>query len=238
MAENAGTKQETLQAKKKKRTAASTQAYIDIAEIRDNIVVLMNGTLRAVLLVSSVNFALKSEEEQRASISGYVSFLNSLDFPIQIVIQSRPLNINGYLEELKKQEEQQINDLLRMQIAEYRSYIEELVELGDIMSKRFYVVVPYNPVTDTSMSKGFVERLMAAFSPTRVIRLKEEKFQKMKKELDRRVNHVMSGLVDMGLSAVQLDTQSLIELFYNTYNPDMFTQQRMANIEELRVDRV
>ena len=188
--------------------------------------------------MSSVNFALKSEEEQRASISGYVSFLNSLDFPIQIVIQSRPLNINGYLEELKKQEEQQINDLLRMQIAEYRSYIEELVELGDIMSKRFYVVVPYNPVTDTSMSKGFVERLMAAFSPTRVIRLKEEKFQKMKKELDRRVNHVMSGLVDMGLSAVQLDTQSLIELFYNTYNPDMFTQQRMANIEELRVDRV
>lgn len=233
---NKGKKEDTLTAKKKPRKPASTQDYVDIAEVRDNIVILNNGTIRSVLLVSSVNFALKSEEEQRATISGYVSFLNSLDFPIQIVIQSRPLNIDVYIETLKQKEEQQANELLRMQIAEYRSYIQELVELGEIMSKRFYVVVPYNPAADGTTSKGVTERVMAAFAPTRIIKLKEEKFQKMKLELDRRISHVLNGLTGMGLSTVQLDTQSLIELYYNTYNPDLHGQQKLTNLNELRLE--
>lgn len=227
--------EEQLKAKKNRSRPASTQSYLDIAEIRDNTIVLSNGTIRTVLLVSSVNFALKSEEEQKAIIGSYVAFLNSLNFPIQIVVQSRPLDIDKYLENLKEKEDQQVNELLRMQIAEYHSYIKELVELGEIMSKRFYVVVPYNPAADQT-NKGFLGRIGGLISPTKIIRLKEDKFRKMKMELDRRMEHVLNGLQGMGLSSVQLDTQSLIELFYRTYNPDIEKQQKIADVEELRVE--
>src|SRR3989344_107141 len=102
-----------------KKTSTSTQAYLDIAEIKDNAVILKDGSIRAVLLASSVNFALKSEDEQNAIIQGYISFLNSLDFPLQIVVQSRKLNIDQYLEDLKQKEQSQTNELLRTQISEY-----------------------------------------------------------------------------------------------------------------------
>jgi hypothetical protein len=120
-----------------KKVSISTQQYLDIAEIKNDSVALKDGTLRAVLLVSSINFALKSEDEQNASISAYVSFLNALDFPLQIVIQSRKLNIDVYLEQLAQRERMLSNELLRAQISDYREYVKELVELGEIMSKRF-----------------------------------------------------------------------------------------------------
>lgn len=219
---------------KKVKSRPSTQSYLDIAEIRDDTVVLKDGTVRAVLMVTSINFALKSEEEQQAVIQGYISFLNSLDFSVQIVIQSRKLVIDDYLSELKKREKQQPNELLRMQIAEYRQYIQELVSLGDIMQKRFYVVVPYSPATDKE--KGFLFRLKDVFAPTEVLRLKEEKFQEYKEALNRRVEKVIGGLASLGLSAVPLDTQGLIELYYNTYNPDVSAQQKLVEVERLRVE--
>ncbi len=222
---------------KKEKTSSiknSTQKYLDIAEIKDDTIVLKNGSLRAVLLVSSINFSLKSEEEQQAIIQAYVSFLNSFDFPIQIVIQSRKLNIEPYLEKLKAIEKEQTNELLRLQTAEYRNYILEMVKLGDIMNKRFYVVVPYNPLSDKG--KKFFSRLVESFQPALIVSLEEDKFQRRRRELMQRVEQVIGGLNSMGLEVVVLDTQGLIELFYNTYNPEISQQEKLVETGEIRVE--
>lgn len=212
----------------------STQHYLDIQEIVDNCIILKDGTLRAVILVSSINFALKSEEEQVAIIQGYTQFLNSFDFPLQIVIQSRKLNIEEYLERLKAVEKEQTNELLRMQTAEYRQYIQELVEIADIMSKRFYVVVPYSPVSQKQ--KKFFARLKETLSSTLVVHLKHQKFTKYKNELFKQVDYVTDALSSIGLKSAQLDTQSLIELFYNTYNPEVASQEKMVGLDKIHVE--
>lgn len=212
----------------------STQQYLDIAEIKDDTVIMKDGTIRAVLLVSSINFALKSEDEQNAIIGSYVRFLNSLDFILQVVIQSRELNINGYLEYLKQREKEQTNKLLKIQTAEYIEYIDELTSIGKIMNKRFYLIVPYNPLSDKQ--KGFFSLLKEALRPATSLRLQEKKFQRYKESLNRRIDMVMSGLGSMSMQAVQLDTQSLIELYYKTYNPDTAKNQDLAKMEKLRVE--
>jgi len=145
----------------------STQRFLAIAEIRDGTVVLRDGTLRTALLCSSVNFSLKSDEEQEALIAGYVQFLNTLDFPLQIVVQSRKLSIDTYLSRLAESEKNQTNELLRLQIADYRKFVSELVELGAIMSKRFFMVVPYNPLSDKK--RGFFSRLQDVITPARAV---------------------------------------------------------------------
>lgn len=211
----------------------STQQYLEIAEVRDGVLIMKDGTIRAVVLVSSMNFSLKSDDEQQAIIQGYISFLNTLDFPLQIVIQSRKLDISGYLNDLAEREKRQTNDLLRMQMADYRQFVGELVDLGEIMTKKFYVVVPYNPAAD--VKQGYFKQLAAVFSPSTAIHLKQEQFLELKHNLDQRVSNTMGGLIGMGLSAVQLDTQSLIELFYIAYNPDTAPQQKMVGLEELRI---
>ncbi len=194
---------------------------------------MRDGTLRAVLLVSSINFALKSEDEQNAIISAYVSFLNNIDFPLQIVIQSRELDITNYIEQLKKKEKEQTNELLKMQTAEYVQYIEELISMGKIMNKRFYVCIPYNPLSDKS--KSFFSSLLDVFRPATLIKMKEKKFLNYKMELDRRTDNILSNLGSIGLNAVRLDTQSLIELLYNTYNPVTSKNQKLVDVEKLRV---
>ena len=226
-----------MRSKKLKGTTPTipTQKYLDFAEIKDDTVILKDGTLRAVLLVSSINFSLKSEDEQNATIAAYVSFLNSIDFPIEMVIQSRRLNIDNYMENLTTQERGQSNELLRAQIADYREFIKELVELSDIMSKKFYVVIPYVP--GKIESRGFMSRVSSVFTPAKVIKLKEKKFQDYKDLLDKRLEHVMSGLASMSLNSVRLDTQSLIELYYTTYNPESASQEKLTNIQEMRVNK-
>ena len=217
-----------------KRALPATKRFLDIAELRDGTVVMKDGSLRAVLLVSSINFYLKSEDEQQAIVSAYVAFLNSLDAQVQIVIQSRRLNIDPYLLDLKQREEGQTNELLREQTKEYRSFVHELIELGNIMSRRYFVVVSMNPFK--SKKKGFFKRFGELWAPGVAIRLKEEKFQSEKYELDLRVRRVSSGLTSMGLQVTQLDTQSLIELYYTTYNPDLAQIEKLANMEELQVE--
>lgn len=218
---------------KKKSKRPSTQTHLPIAEIKDGVVVLKDGTLRAVLLVSSINFALKSEDEQNAIISAYVGFLNSIDFPIQIVVQSRRLQIRPYLEELQELERTQENELMRVQIADYRAFVQELVDIGQIMSKRYYVVVPYDPLSNRK--KTFWSRFKEVIKPTISLRLKEERFQERKEDLDLRVRQVGSGLSSVGLRAVQLDTQALIELYYATYNPDIAYAETLGDLNELQV---
>jgi len=217
----------------KNKITSSTQQYLDIAEFREDTVIMRDGTLRAVLLVASINFALKSEDEQNAIIAAYVGFLNNIDFPLQIVIQSRELNIDNYLTFLKQKEKEQTNELLKMQTAEYLQYITELISLGKIMNKRFYLVVPYNPLSDKQ--KGFFSKLLDSLRPASLIKMKEERFLKRRAELTRRVENVVGGLASMGVNAVTLDTQSLIELFYNIYNPETSANQKLADINQARL---
>jgi hypothetical protein len=215
------------------KITSSTQQYLDIAEFREDTVIMRDGTLRAVLLVASINFALKSEDEQNAIISAYVGFLNNIDFPLQIVIQSRELNIDNYLAFLRQKEKEQTNELLKMQTAEYLQYISELISLGKIMNKKFYMIVSYNPSSDKQ--KSFFAKLLESLRPASLIKMKEERFLKRRSELTRRVENVIGGLASMGVNAVPLDTQSLIELFYNTYNPETATNQKLVDIKELRL---
>lgn len=213
---------------------ASTQEFLDIQEIRDDVIILKDGTLRAVLLVSSINFALKGEDEQNAIIQAYVSFLNNLEYYLQIVIQSRRLDIDRYLERLKNREKELTNELLRMQIADYRKYVNELLELGEIMSKKFFVIIPYNPLSDKK--KSFFSRLLETFTAPKLIKLKTERFLYQRNELIKRVEIIIGSLNSMSLSAVLLDTQGLIELFYNTYNPETSQQEKLEDVGQLRIE--
>ena len=218
------------------KKGASVQRYLDIAAVREDVVILKDGSLRAVLAVSSVNFALKSEDEQNALISGYAQFLNSIEYPLQIVIQSRKLNIDDYLHRLKSAEKEQTNELLRMQITDYLTFVKELVDLGEIMAKRFYAVVPYSSLSDKR--KGFWPRLTEVLNPFTVLKIKEERFREHRESLLRRVSHVRSGLSALGLSVQMLDTQALIELYYLAYNPDLAETQKLADIGKMRVEEV
>ncbi|OGH82691.1 MAG: hypothetical protein A2469_00665 [Candidatus Magasanikbacteria bacterium RIFOXYC2_FULL_40_16] len=220
--------------KVKKSKLPPTQAHLSISEIKDGVVILKDGTLRVVLMTSSINFALKSEEEQTALISAYVSFLNSIDFPLQIVVQSRKMQIQTYIDQLTAQENEQMNELLKMQTADYKAFIQEYVQLSDIMTKKFYIIVTYDPMSNRK--KSFFSRLKEVFKPVLSVRLKEEIFQKRKTDLDLRVANVASGLKSMGLNVIQLDTQALIELYYSTYNPDIAFSEPVGDISKIRVE--
>ena len=213
------------------KISTTTQRYLDIAEIRDDIIVMKDSTLRSVILVSSLNFALKSEDEQNAIVSAYVSFLNNLEYPLQIVIQSREFKIDPYLEMLAKKEREQTNELLRMQTTEYLSYIKELISLGKIMNKRFYVVVTYNPLSNKP--KSFFSKMLETFKPATLIRVKEERFQRRRADLIARAEEINGGLASMGLQTAVLDTQSIIELLYNSYNPDTSVNQALVDVNKL-----
>ena len=217
-----------------KSTGASSQKYLDIAEIRDDVVIMKDGSLRAVLLVSSINFSLKSEEEQNAIISGYANFLNSLEFPMQIIIQSRPINIDNYLASLKQVQTEQTNELLKMQITDYMEYISELVKMGEIMTKRFYVVVSYSPLS--SGKKGFFDQLSNVFKLSSKIQLSVKKFEKYKEELSTRLNQTASALGSMGIDSAPIDTKGLIELYYNSYNPQLSEEQKVSEMDNTQVE--
>ncbi len=225
----------TRQVKKKNGQAPSTQQHIPFAEIRDDVIIMKDGTLRTVILVSSLNFALKSEDEQKGIIQGYVSFLNTIDFELEVVIQSRKLNIEKYLGKLDTIMRQQQNELLHKQTASYRAFVAKLVEEADIMDKKFFVVVPFSPYSNKR--KSYWTRMREVLTPASVVKLKQEKFDEYREEMGRRVSLVMAGLRSIGLEVGVLDTQALIEVFYNTYNPQTKQQKRIENIQEMQVDR-
>ncbi len=215
----------------KPKPGPSTQRYLDIAEIRDDMVILKDGTVRAVLLVSSINFALKSSDEQEAIIQSYMSFLNGLEFPVQIVIQSRKMNIDAYMNHLNEQQKKTANELLRAQISDYRTFVNELVELGQIMQKRFYLVLPYDPVTNKR--KNFFARLGDALSPTAAAKLNQKQIADRVEQLSRRSEMIAGELSSMGLGSARLDTQALIQLYYEVYNPDLFDTERLNDVSQI-----
>lgn len=218
----------------KPKPGPSTERFLDIAEIRDDMALLNDGTVRAVLLVSSINFALKSNEEQEAIIQAYMTFLNSLEYPVQIVIQSRRMNIDAYMNRLRERERTVENDLLRNQIADYRAFVAELVELGQIMQKMFYLVIPYDPLTNKK--KNFWTRLTEAISPAASAKLNKKQLADRIEQLSRRVEIIQSQLNSMGLTSARLDTQGLIELYYNVYNPDLFEGEKLSDIAQVQFE--
>jgi len=193
--------------------ATSTQGFLEIDQIREGIIILKNKALRGVMMVSSQNFALKSNEEQTAIIYQFQEFLNSLDFSCQIVIQSRRLNITGYLDKLKELEEKQANELLKIQTKGYRDFIQSLVTTGTIMTKTFYVTVPFTLLESKGTSPA--QFLRAPKMPT----LTEGEFQRCKQQLWQRMEYVALGLRRCGLQAIPLTTPELIELFWTLHHP-------------------
>lgn len=216
----------------KKNSPASTQQHLAIAQIRDSMVVMKDGTFRAVLVVSAVNFALKSGQEQEAIIYQFQSFLNSLTSPIQILVQSRQLDLNGYLQDLATRAKDQPNQLLQFQMVDYIDFVGRLITLANIMEKRFFVVVPHNTVAGGS--RGLMNVLLGGRKTTP--HFTQQQFDHYRQELTERVNVIVSGLSGLGLRAVQLNTQELVEFYYSIYNPEEAVEEKLIDIDDLRAE--
>lgn len=217
-----------------KPKGSPTQQLIDIESIRDGVVVLKDGTIRAILMVSSLNFALKSQEEQDAIIYGYQEFLNALEYPVQVMISSRKTDITPYLELIKGRRNTQKNELLRLQMDEYMNFVGELVKDSNIMSKTFFIVVPF--ALQQSKKEGFFSRIFKGFSAAAgTHQITDEEFEHTKAQLFQRVEQVAVSLRGLGLRIVPLQTEELLELFYNMYNPVVSRNQRLKNAGQLEV---
>lgn len=228
----------------------STQNTLQIAEIRDGIVIMNDGTFRSVIMAKSINFDLMSPSEQEAVEYSYQGFLNSLYFPIQIFIRSQKVDLQPYIDKLDKIRTEHDNMLLALLMEDYIGYIDALSEQTNIMDKKFYIVIPYvhtpgNGVNGKSKggqdplttNKGFFPGLLDMFSSkSEHIVINEAALEKAKTELRNRVQSVLSGLMQCGVKGLPLDTQELIELYYDTYNPDTATRQQLKNFNDLTAD--
>ena len=221
----------------KANAKAATQLHMRIAEIRDNTVVLKNGGLRAVIKVTSVNFNLKSEQEQNAITYSYQSFLNTLEFPIQILIRSSKLDLDNYLDGLKEIATKQANQLLQRQTYDYIDYIQHLIEYADIMEKEFYIVVPTNPAR--AVKQNFIEQFWGRMHPAdsiSSIKRRHQEFAELKKKLTQKMAVVTTGLENCGLKTSQLNTTELVTLFYNTFNPNTSRNEKVEHIEKTDIN--
>ncbi len=217
-----------------KAKPTSTQKHLELAQIRDSLVIMKDGTFRSVLVVSSVNFALKSQQEQDAIIYQFQNFLNSLTTPIQILVQSRQLDLNGYLQELADRAKDQPNDLLRFQMVDYIDFVSRLITLANIMEKRFFIVVPHDTVH--MGAPGLFSFFLGGRKTTP--HFSQKQFDQYKEELMERTNVIISGLSSLGLRAVQLNTQELVEFYYGIYNPEEAAAEKLVDIDELRASIV
>jgi len=189
----------------------TTQNFLPFKEIREGILILKDNSLRAILMVSSINFALKSAEEQEAIFYQFQNFLNSLDFSIQIIVQSRVLNLTGYLDKLKELEEKQTNELMKIETAEYRNFISQLVASRQILTKMFYIVVPFTLIQLSKVSLPTTQKETS---------LSEEDFARAKNQLWQRVEFVSAGLNSCGLQNAPLNTLEIIELLWSLHHPN------------------
>jgi hypothetical protein len=219
----------------------STQNTLEIAEIRDGIVIMNDGSYRSVVMVKSINFDLMSQEEQEAVEYSYQGFLNSLYFPIQIFLRSQKVDLQPYIDKLDKIRTEHDNMLLALLMDDYIDYIDGLAQQTNIMDKKFYVVIPYFATADVqralTQSKTFFSGLGTMFSnKEKHVTINEAELEKAKTELRNRVQSVLGGLLQCGVQGLPLDTQELIELYYDTYNPDTATRQQLKNFNDLTAD--
>jgi type IV secretory pathway VirB4 component len=225
---------------KPKTNPNSTQNALQIAEIRDGIVIMNDGSFRSVVMVKSINFDLMSPQEREGVEYSYQGFLNSLYFPIQIFLRSQRVDLRPYIEKLDKIRSEHENMLLALLMEDYVTYIDALSQQTNIMDKRFYVVIPYFPVADIqkaiTQSKSFFSGLAGLFNnKEQHVIINEADLTKAKDELRNRVQAVLGGLQQSGIQGLPLDTQELIELYYDSYNPDTATRQQLKNFDDLTV---
>lgn len=203
---------------------ATTQQHLDIYDISQNLVLLKNGGVRLVLGANAVNFNLLSEVEQDAIIAAYSTLLNSLSFPIQVLIRSKKMDISFYLERLKEAEKNQDNHLLKKRIGSYRNYVEQLISKNEVLDKNFYIVIPHQEEFLTS-PESVLKKLFSR--QERVILDEEQILTKAKIRLEPKKEHLIKQFNKVGVKAEQLKTKELIELFYDIYNPDLAREQRL-----------
>lgn len=194
----------------------ATQAFVPVKEVRNGVVILKDGGYRGIMMCSSVNFSLKSEDEQKGIIGGFQTFLNTLDFSVQIVLHSRKMDIRPYLEFLQTRMDAQSTELMKLQLREYIAFIENFVEGSDIMTKMFYVVVPFTPggSTEVARSLGFGAKKGSASADDAA----DAEFEEHRIQLEQRMSLAASGLAASGLRAVPLGTEEIIELLYRSFN--------------------
>lgn len=213
----------------KKQKKHSTQKYLPFKEIKEGVITMKDGSYRAILMVNSINFNLKSPDEQTALLNTFQSFLNSLEFPLQILIQSRVLDLDGYLKSLEQVRVSQTNELLQEQTQDYIDFLKELIGVTNIMSKTFYLVV-----SDTNLkgpaNQSILKRLFSkSITPT-------GKFKETRNSLMNAANLIANNLASMGLHCVLLNTKELIDVLYATYNPDIARRQKLFNINDVDAD--
>ncbi|MFA5942335.1 MAG: hypothetical protein WC798_01545 [Candidatus Paceibacterota bacterium] len=197
------------------KPAGATQQFVPIKEIRDGIITLKDGGYRGILICSSINFGLKSAEEQHAITLGFQNFLNTLDFSIQIVINSRKMDLRPYLNLLEAKEAAQKTELMRIQLREYIEFIRSFADQANIMTKSFYVVVPYAPHVSAAHTIGFLRNESASTKSAAA----QTSFEENRAQLSQRLSLVAGGLAGTGVRAVSLGTEEVIELLYRSFNP-------------------
>ena len=221
------------------KETSSSQSLISLQQIKKGVVILKSGSLRSVLEVSGINFDLKSEEEQSSVLMSWRNLINNLDFPLQVIAHSRRVNIESYLNFLQERISRETNNLLKPQGEDYYTFIKGLVTGNNIMKKKFYVVFPYDPImlkTKTILSqiaeayKTLLNLRHQAFSA--IIPLSDESFNQHYQQLMIRQNNIITNLTRMGLQARPLTTKELIELFFNSYNPEAFERESINIPEE------
>jgi hypothetical protein len=221
----------------------STQNMLQFAEIRDGIIIMNDGSYRSIVMVKSINFDLMSQGEQESVEYSFQGFLNSLYFPIQIFIRSQKIDLRPYLERLEKIRSEHDNMLLATLMEDYIEFMSDLAQQTNIMDKKFYVVIPFEPKQDVQKaltnSKNFLTGVVDLFNTKEQhIVINEAELEKAKTELRNRVQSVLSGLMQCNVQSIPLDTQELIELLYDTYNPDTATRQQIKDFDNLTAEIV
>lgn len=199
--------------------ATNTKQFVEIQEIRDDVLILKDGSLRQIIRVGSINFELKSQDEQAAILAGFRDFLNGLDFSVEIMVMSRKLNINKYLAVVNELTDRQQNELMKIQAIEYSKFVKELTQLANIMSKDFFVIVPF--YIGPRAKGGIKETLKSIFKPAETVKtLTPEEFDSYKSQLNQRVMLTYENLAGLGLGARVLKQDELTNLYYRLYNPE------------------
>lgn len=217
------------------KNAHTTQNSLQLSEIRDNIVIMADGTFRAVIACKSINFDLMSAREREGVEFSYQNFLNSLNHPIQILIRSQRVDIGPYIDRLVDIRRKQDNMLLNVLMDDYINFIDVLSQEANIMDKSFFIAIPYYPLGDLSnlkdQAKGFFGKLLA--KPNAITKIDTATYEKAKTEIKNRVDGVTSGLFQLGVQSVQLNTKELGELYYNVYNPDTAVREPLGNFDDV-----
>jgi hypothetical protein len=200
------------------KNVSGIQKFIEIKEIKNGVAIMKDNSMKAVCACSSINFDLLSQTEQEALVARFQEFLNALDFPIQIIVASRHFRIDDYLNQIKELEKTQTNELLRIQTSEYINFVQSFVEFANIMSKSFYVIVPFNVIE--SKQEGFFDKVKNIISSTKPSKQKFEieKFNQYKTQLGQRVSMVLDGLQGLGIKTIPLNDEQLTQLYFEFYN--------------------